>query len=205
MAKYSLSNFLPTPSVTEKRIKILDKNSVCKYTIDPNISYFFSKANLVIIKIEDKNDISLDFTNSTEAIQALAKLNELKKKLTIVVVEPTTPTDPSNPISTTSLTYSKSNLNMMVNETINDGDLACSTPINSRNKSIVKVKVNGVDVNVGGKVYPYDCYFSNDNGVTVRNVGDEKYGDLLYWNKSIAGYNLDVQDIIDFDYLVDII
>lgn len=196
MAKFSITNFLPSPTQTETKLKIFDKTNVLKYTLDPNVSFFFNKANIVIIKIEDKNDINLDFSNNTEAVQALAKLNECKKKLT--TTSSTTPTTPT--VSTLSV-LSTTNLNMKAVKTVNDGDLCCVTPINSMNISFVKVKVNGVELKTGGKTYPCDCYFSND-GVTARNVGDEKYGDLLYWNGSIAGYQLDEKDIIDFDYLI---
>ena len=59
-----------------------------------------------------------------------------------------------------------------------------------------------IDFLKDGKVYPYDCYFSADNGLTAKAIGDEKQGDKLYWNKSVSGYNLDAIDIIDFVYLI---
>lgn len=197
MATYSITNFLATPSSTDVRMRIYDKNNKLKYTIDPNIAYFFTKSNIVIIKVEDKNDIYLDFASVSEAAQAIARLNDVKKQMT----QPSYPSGEQKEI-----VYSKANLNMNANITTNDGDLACNTPIldEPKSSSFVKVFVNGIEVNVGGKNYPFDCYFSSDNGTTVRTLGDERHGDKLYWNTSVAGYNLDTIDLIDFHYLIEI-
>lgn len=197
MANYQLSNFLADPTTQDTRMRIYDKNSKLKYTIDPNVAYFYKKANIVIIKIEDKNDIYLDFSSSAEAAQALAKLNEAKRKMT----QPGCTPDPDG-----TTVYSKSNLNMSGLVTTTDGSLACSTPIldNPKSSSHVRVFVNGVEVNTGGKTYPHDCYFSSDGGITERILGDERYGDKLYWNGSVANYNLDTADLIDFIYLIEV-
>lgn len=198
MATYSITNFLSTPAPGDVRLKIYDKNNKLRHTIDPNIAYFYKKSHIVVIKIEDKNDIYLDFASSTESAQALAKLNDAKKALTNQGGScPTPPTSGEN-------IYSKANLNMQGQVTVNDGDLACSVAILDKpvSASHVKVYVNGVEVNAGGNIYPYDCYFSHDGGITVRLLGDEKQGDYLYWNSSIAGYQLDNIDLIDFNYLI---
>ena len=76
---YLLSNFLATPNPDDVRLRIYEKTGKLRYTIDPNISYFFTKSNIVIINVEDRNSIQLDFPNSSEAAQALAKLNQAKK------------------------------------------------------------------------------------------------------------------------------
>lgn len=197
MATYSINNFLSTPAPGDVRLKIYDKNNKLRHTIDPNIAYFYKNAHIVVIKIEDKNDIYLDFASSTESAQAFAKLNDAKKALT-------QPSNSSTPSTNGENVYSRANLNMVANITVNDGDLAVDTAILDKpvSASFVKVFVNGVEVNSGGKVYPYDCYFSNDGGVTARQLGDEKQGDKLYWNGSIAGYQLDTVDLIDFNYLI---
>lgn len=199
MATYSINNFLANPSVGDERLKIYDKNSKLRYTIDPNIAYFFKKANIVVIKVDNKNDIYLDFPSTTESTQALAKLNDAKKALTS-----SQSGCPIPPGGSGENIYSKSNLNMQALVTVNDGDLACNNAIidSPVSASFVKVFINGIEVNVGGTVYPFDCYFSPDGGTTVRLLGDEKKGDKLYWNGSIAGYQLDTVDLIDFNYLI---
>ena len=55
-----------------------------------------------------------------------------------------------------------------------------------------------MEVNLGDKTF--DCYFSNDGGTTARLVVDIEAGDILYWNGSIAGYQLDATDDIDISY-----
>jgi len=198
MATYQLSNFLATPTITDTRMRIYDKNSKLKYTLDPHIAYFYKKANIVIIKVEDRNDIFLDFSTSSESAQALAKLNDAKRTMT----QHPCPT----PGGDGRTVYSKANLNMVALNTANDGDLACSVAIldSPVSSSHVRVFVNGLEVNPGGKIYPYDCYFSPDGGLTVRVIGDERQSDKLYWNYNIAGYNLDTIDLIDFVYLIEV-
>jgi hypothetical protein len=100
------------------------------------------------------------------------------------------------------LTQNTYNLDMSASTTINDGDLACSIPILSSPKSFVRVAINGLEVSVGiGK----DCFFSDDGGITPRENNNELIGDYLYWNGSIAGYQLSVSDgdEIDFLYLIE--
>jgi hypothetical protein len=101
-----------------------------------------------------------------------------------------------------SYSHNPSNLDMLVNTTYNDGDLACNTSILSIPKSFIRVVVNGLEVSVGiGK----ECYFSNDGGITPQDNGSELIGDYLYWNGSISGYQLSVadDDELDFIYLID--
>lgn len=195
MANYSINNFVGLPNATDTRLKIYDKNSRLKYIIDPLVAYFFAKSNIINIKIEDSNQIQLDFATYQEAIDSLIKLNNYKKIITDKDLIPT----PSS-----SSVFSKSNLNMSSLDTFIDGDLATISGITDipMEGSIVRVTVNGLEVNVGGKEYPYDCYFSNDNGLTSKEIGTEQRGDKLYWNSSIAGYNLSSNyDKIDFIYL----
>lgn len=198
MASYDVNNFVGTPVIGDVNIKIYDKFGKLKYTIDPNIAFFYKSANLLLIKVKDSNDIVLDFETSTDCNNALIKLNDVKQTIINMI-------NASGTTNTKTNIFSKSNLNMNANKTINDGDLACENGILDIPviNSTVKVFVNGVEVNVGGKTYPYDCYFSND-GVTVRNIGDERLGDKLYWNGSISGYELDETDLIDFMYLINI-
>lgn len=199
MANYDLKTFVATPVSGDVKLKIYDKFSKLKYSIDPHVAFFYKNAHIVMIKVQDTNDICLDFSSASESNAALVKINSVKQD--ILELQGGTIPGASKEISV----FSKNNLNMVANLTINDGDLACSTPIIDipAPHSKISVYVNGVDVTVGGKIYPYDCYFSAD-GISTRIIGDERVGDKLYWNKSISGYNLDTTDLIDFVYLVKI-
>jgi hypothetical protein len=83
-----------------------------------------------------------------------------------------------------------------------DGDQATSTTVATTpaNDSFVAVYVNGVRYQVGDGVKTTDCYFSNDSGTTARNWADIESGDTLHWNRTVAGFKLDTNDVIDFDY-----
>ena len=198
MANYQLSNFLADPTSQDTRMRIYDKNSKLRYTLDPHVAYFYMKSNIVIIKVEDRTDIYLDFATSNEASLALHKLNDAKRKMT----QPGCTPQPGEGATV----YSKANLNMSAAVTTTDGSLACSVAIIDRpiSSSHVRVFINGVEVSTGGKIYPHDCYFSADGGVTERVLGDERQGDRLYWNGSVANYNLDTIDLIDFIYLIEV-
>lgn len=66
--------------------------------------------------------------------------------------------------------------------------------------SIVQVRVNGIDVNLGNGSKTKSCYFSHDGGINARLIKDIQAGDQLYWNASIAGYELDDSDDVDVMY-----
>jgi len=66
--------------------------------------------------------------------------------------------------------------------------------------SNVIVTVNGIGVNLGNGIKTKDCYFSGDGGATARRIKDITAGDILFWNGANAGYELDLSDIIDFEY-----
>ena len=198
MASYSINTFVRTPSQGDTYIKIYNKYNKLIYSIDPNIAFFYKSSNILSIKVNDSNDIFLDFETASECNDALLKLNSIKQTL-ISMVESSGVTDLKTNV------FSKNNLNMSANITTQNGDLACDigiidTPISN---SLVRVFINGLEVNVGGKMSPYECYFSND-GINVRNIGDERHGDKLYWNGEIAKYQLDQMDSIDFIYLTNI-
>jgi hypothetical protein len=120
-----------------------------------------------------------------------------------------------NPITldTTSLTVSAfstvvsatpttSNKFMAASITAVDGDVACSTGLANtpNNSSFVKVNINGDEPEIGNGVKTKACYFSGDSGSTARAFGSVVSGDKLYWNGSIAGYQLAVTDLISFEY-----
>lgn len=66
--------------------------------------------------------------------------------------------------------------------------------------SMVHVKINGIEVNLGNGTRTKDCYFSNDGGTTAKTIKNIAAGDELFWNGAIAGYELDTSDDIDFEY-----
>lgn len=201
MASYELNTFLPTPNDTDTRLKIYDKYLNLRYTIDPSLSYFYANANIAVISVEGDNNINLDFLTSSECNEALSKLNNYKQ-----IILSNITTSPTTILGLTSDIFSTSNLNMVANVTNNINTLACDTVIIDVPliHSYVRVFINGVEVNSGGNVYPFDCYFSGDDGLSVRLRGDERTGDKLYWNGSVAGYELDSTDLIDFVYLTKI-
>lgn len=84
MATYSLSNFLATTVPGDITLKIYDSYKKLKYEVNPNIAYFLAKSNVVVIRIEDRNDIYLDFNDNQEAALAAAKLNTAKKEIQVI-------------------------------------------------------------------------------------------------------------------------
>jgi hypothetical protein len=99
---------------------------------------------------------------------------------------------------------------MSAETTVADGNLACLVPIavspaaSSTNGGYIAVDVNGVDYHVGdGTKVGVVCYFSNDGGATARLLQDVVAGDLLYWNGSVAGFELSaLTDKLNFNYEV---
>lgn len=97
-----------------------------------------------------------------------------------------------------------SNFEMNALSVITDNAQACATGLLSIpvSGSSIVVFVNGISVSVGDGDKTKSCYFSGDDGITARSLGSLAFGDLLYWNSSIAGYNLDAAtDKISFVYL----
>ena len=83
--------------------------------------------------------------------------------------------------------------------TSGNGSLATSVLVQKTPIGRVDVLINGLSIDVGsGK----SCYFSDDNGVTAKARGSVTIGDKLFWNGSIATYELEIDDRIDFDYLI---
>lgn len=85
MATYSINNFLGTPVSGDKMLKIYDINRKLVYQINPNISYFFTQSDIVIIRIVDSNDIHLDFSSNAEAAAAALKLNDARKEMVRII------------------------------------------------------------------------------------------------------------------------
>lgn len=94
------------------------------------------------------------------------------------------------------------NRGMVARLTTGDGQLACDTPITpSTVPGWVAVAVNGLIVEVGNGVKTLECYFSKDAGVTATAYGAITSSDYLYWNGSIAEFQLETTDVIDFIYI----
>jgi hypothetical protein len=96
-----------------------------------------------------------------------------------------------------------SNKNMTASVTTADNQEATATTIAATPAldGYVQVFVNGVKVQVGdGTKVSVVSYFSGDAGATARSITAIVSGDKLFWNGSIAGYELDATDKIDFDY-----
>lgn len=92
-------------------------------------------------------------------------------------------------------------LNQTANITSADGDFTGATISNTPyNDSNVQILINGISVNLGDGVKNQACYFSADGGATARPIADIEQSDALYWNGSIAGYELDGSDEIDIIY-----
>jgi hypothetical protein len=68
------------------------------------------------------------------------------------------------------------------------------------NDGYVGISINGVWYEVGNGVLTKDCYFSVDGGVTARTIAAITSGDILYWNGTNSGFNLDANDRIDLYY-----
>jgi hypothetical protein len=64
----------------------------------------------------------------------------------------------------------------------------------------VIVKINGLQINLGDGAKGQAAYFSADGGTTAKSVADITAGDTLYWMGSIADYELEIDDDIDFVY-----
>jgi hypothetical protein len=101
-----------------------------------------------------------------------------------------------------SFNVATANIDMAASLTVADKDIACATALFARPATgYPYVFVNGAMQHLGGLTA--DCYFSADGGVTARTLGTAgniAAGDLLYWNGSIAGYQLAATDRITFEY-----
>lgn len=98
------------------------------------------------------------------------------------------------------------NKDMAASATLVDFDLACATAIavTPSGDAYVTVFVNGVQVAIGDGVRTRECYFSADGGATAKTIANIQAGDRLYWVGSVAGYQLQATDRVDFcfNYIV---
>lgn len=94
--------------------------------------------------------------------------------------------------------FSEFDKNLSPQNTIGDnqstGLTISLTPI-----GVVGVYVNGVEVELGNLISP--CYFSDDNGITSKNLNNIISGDELYWNDSVSEYSLSTTDRVSLYYI----
>lgn len=92
-------------------------------------------------------------------------------------------------------------LNKVPSTTSSDGDTTGATiTYTPFSDSVVTIKINGMEINLSDGNKLDAAYFSNDSGSTARLIKDVEAGDTLYWNGSIAGYQLDGTDDLDIAY-----
>ena len=86
------------------------------------------------------------------------------------------------------------------NNTSNDGDpVGGSITYTPFSDGSVIIKVNGLAASLSNdKSGP--IYFSADGGTTARTIANITAGDSLYWNGSVAGYQLETSDDLDITY-----
>lgn len=82
--------------------------------------------------------------------------------------------------------------------TTNNGD-SSGISIDSTPDGMAQVFVNGVMVELKGDKTG-SCYFSADGGSTARTIANIVANDVLYWNGSVAGYQLEATDKITLVY-----
>lgn len=199
---YNIDNFLVKPVNGDQRLFVYDKNNNFVDSITTDISHYFVKNNCLVVKITNKNDLILSFINRLTAQQALEKLDIYRKSLMTYkgdIVRPDRPT------------LNTLNRNMICRDIVPgvDYQLATVTQILQAPKSRIEVIVNGsshVSCGVPGD-NGIGCYFTSvaDAGnpaLARNNDGDVQTGDQLYWISSVAGFDIDSTDYLDFDYLM---
>lgn len=107
------------------------------------------------------------------------------------------------PVGTTPATQNK---NMVCNVTTADGQKATNTAVavTPPSGSMVKAILLGGygDLTLGnGTKTGCEGYFADSSNTTARAFGAVQQGDFLYFNGSVAGFQLDATDSISFDYV----
>lgn len=175
-------------------------------TASQNGAYIWNGASSVATRTPDFDSSAEAIDESVFPIQEGSLAGKYKKLITNapivlgttnLVFDDFLPTTPSaNP--------STSNKFMTASVTTTNGDLACATALSTtpNNGSYVGVIINGDYPEIGDGVKTKDCYFSGDSGSTARAFNAIVSTDKLYWNGSIAGYQLTANDKVSFEYNV---
>ena len=119
-----------------------------------------------------------------------------------IPIPPPPVTSVNGRVGAVTVPLSPDNKKMAAEVTVNDEDEACATGITTTPRGYVIVAVNGHSHTVGDGAKTSDCYFSGDGGTTARTISAIVSGDKLYWVGSVALYQLQATDIIDFNYSV---
>lgn len=97
-----------------------------------------------------------------------------------------------------------SNFAMSARATAGDQSLACNVPLQQTPADrYVYVLVNGAEQPLGANRVTSVCFFSADGGATAKTIGPGgtiAAGDRLYWNGSVAGFDLATSDVLTFGY-----
>lgn len=150
-----------------------------------NTTYDQAQVEVVVALIESADTVELP-----AAVQRL--------KVSKIVSDPPIP----NVVTHESL----ANVDMPGLKTTVDGSLAVSVPLQEQPvDGFVSLLVNGLDISIGSSSKASPAYFSGDGGLTARSltaVGGVRVGDYLYWNGTIATYQLAPSDKLTFKYRV---
>lgn len=68
-------------------------------------------------------------------------------------------------------------------------------------KGLVILVINGKIESIGNGTKTSHAYFSANGGTTAKTFAALAAGDGLYWNGTVAGYDLDTNDVIDLYYI----
>jgi len=98
---------------------------------------------------------------------------------------------------------SGNNKQMTGKVTSSDGDKATDTTVTAApgGGGDISVRVNGVHMYVSND-NSGECYFGQGDTTTARAKSAVTTGDTLRWNGTVAGFQLDTSDKIDFVYNV---
>lgn len=158
------------------------------------VASVFGRTGVVVAATGDYDSDQVDNVSTVTGASVSDALDTLQGEIAAVV----------------SATPVRANKGMSASTTTADGNLACATAVattpatSSAAGGAIGVQVNGVSYLVGdGTKVAADCYFSGNGGTTARALRSVVAGDLLYWQGSIAGFELSaVTDKISFIYEV---
>lgn len=96
------------------------------------------------------------------------------------------------------------NFGMAARATVGDQALACNVPLQQTPADLYAyVMLNGAEQTLGADRVTSVCFFSADGGATASTIGPGgtiAAGDQLYWNGSVAGFDLATTDVLTFGY-----
>ena len=209
---------LPSSSAYTRRVKVLtlgdDANTISVYTSNGTAEVLllavpFSGSGVTSVTAAP-GDAAITVDNTDPANPTLQNTGvhtvDVNPPLLLITAAPHVLLG----IDTSSLggTGARANKNMAASATTADGQLGCATAVavtpagSSSSGGYVGAALNGVLLNVGDGVKTTECYFSGDGGVTARAMKAIVSGDRIYWNGSIAGYQLAASDLFSFFYNV---